>query len=256
VLWERWTRCAMGLRPSRYQVCQGMMWALEIILGDHDDPRNGFHYKNICQNLPGKRNYDQCRAWVYKVREDGVMATDFHVYVDDLRTTGPTETECWEASQRVSSVFASLGIQNFAGKKVCRSGWGAWKGSVVQTSMKKVVVLATVDKWKKLKELLGWLWTHYLDNEGINHKLLEQKRGFLVHMVQTYPALNPYLKGFHGTLDSWRKIEMKMGFVCSITGKSQGLWKKNKTQWQAPLLRSSTRRRHLGIMKAEEQLHG
>jgi hypothetical protein len=23
-------------------------------------------------------------------------------------------------------------------------------------------------------------------------------------MVQTYPALNPYLKGLHGTLDSWR----------------------------------------------------
>ena len=22
-------------------------------------------------------------------------------------------------------------------------------------------------------------------------------------MVQTYPALNPYLKGVHGTLDSW-----------------------------------------------------
>jgi hypothetical protein len=44
-----------------------------------------------------------------------------------------------------------------------------------------------------------------LDNPaGIDHKLLERKRGFLVHMVQTYPALNPYLKGVHGTLDSWR----------------------------------------------------
>jgi hypothetical protein len=29
VLWERWTRCDMGLRPSPYQVCQGMMWSLE-----------------------------------------------------------------------------------------------------------------------------------------------------------------------------------------------------------------------------------
>jgi hypothetical protein len=53
VLWERWTRCAMGLRTSPYQACQGMMWALEIIMGDRNDPRNVFRYDQVRLNLPG-----------------------------------------------------------------------------------------------------------------------------------------------------------------------------------------------------------
>jgi hypothetical protein len=64
--------------------------------------------------------------------------------------------------------------------------------------------LATKEKWLKLKAILVWLKEELDNPAGIDHKLLERKRGFLVHMVQTYPALNPYLKGVHGTLDSWR----------------------------------------------------
>jgi hypothetical protein len=75
-----------------------------------------------------------------------------------------------------------------------------------------VSVLATQIKWLKLKAILQWLWEHHTDPEGLDHKLLEQKRGFLVHMVQTYPALNPYLKGVHGTLESWRSNRDKNGF--------------------------------------------
>lgn len=36
-----------------------------------------------------------------------------------------------------------------------------------------------------------------------NHAI-ESKRGFLVPMGQTYPALRPYFKGVHATLESWR----------------------------------------------------
>jgi hypothetical protein len=125
------------------------------------------------------------------------------VYVDDLRTTGTTERECWEASQRVSSVLVSLGIQDAARKRrLPNLDAGAWKGSVVNTSDGKVTVLSTRKKWLKLKAIIEWLEEQLEDPEGIDHKLLERKRGFLVHMVQTYPALNPYLKGVHGTLDS------------------------------------------------------
>jgi hypothetical protein len=38
---------------------------------------------------------------------------------------------------------------------------------------------------------------------GVNFKRLESLRGFLVQMQRTYPALTPYLKGIHLTLDSW-----------------------------------------------------
>jgi hypothetical protein len=54
---------------------------------------------------------------VYKARRDGSIACDVHVYVDDLRTTGSTEKECWAASQRLSTVLASLGIQDAARKR-------------------------------------------------------------------------------------------------------------------------------------------
>jgi hypothetical protein len=38
----------------------------------------------------------------------------------------------------------------------------------------------------------------------LNHKSLEQKRGFFVHLQWTYPSITPFLKGIHLTLDSWR----------------------------------------------------
>lgn len=40
-------------------------------------------------------------------------------------------------------------------------------------------------------------------SKGIPYDELEKFWGFLVHMVRTYPSLNPYLKGIHLTLCSW-----------------------------------------------------
>jgi hypothetical protein len=106
-----------------------------------------------------------------------------------------------------------LGIQDATRKRRPPSlNAGPWKGSVVNTSNNKVTVLATREKWVKLKAILIWLEEELENPQGIDHKLLEQKRGFLVHMVQTYPSLNPYLKGAHGTLDSWRRNRDVNGF--------------------------------------------
>jgi hypothetical protein len=138
VLWERWTRRAMGLRPSPYQACQGMMWALEIIFGDQRDVSNVFRFEKLKLNLPGNKTYNPLRPWVYKARKDGTIASDVHVYVDDLCTTGKSEKECWAASQRVSSVLVSLGLQDAARKRRAPDiDAGAWKGSVVSTSEEK-----------------------------------------------------------------------------------------------------------------------
>jgi hypothetical protein len=126
---------------------------------------------------------------------------------------GPTECECWTASQRVSSILASLGLQDAARKRqLSKMNAGVWKGSVVNTADGSVTVLATKDKWLKLKATLLWIKQELKNLEGLDHKLLERKRGFLVHMVQTYPALKPYLKGVHGILDSWRKKRDVNGF--------------------------------------------
>jgi hypothetical protein len=112
-----------------------------------------------------------------------------------MRTTGSTEGECWRASQRVSAILAGLGIQDAARKRrlPCLDA-GAWRGTVVNTSGGEVMVLSTPLKWLNLKAILAWLSEELENPEGIDHKLLEQKRGFMVHMVQTCPSLNPCLK--------------------------------------------------------------
>jgi hypothetical protein len=79
VLWERWTRCAMGLRPSPYQAWQGMMWALKIVFADRMDARNIFRYDRARLNLPGHYDYNPARPWVCKERKDGLTANTSHV---------------------------------------------------------------------------------------------------------------------------------------------------------------------------------
>ena len=40
--------------------------------------------------------------------------------------------------------------------------------------------------------------------QNLNHKELEKKHGFLIYVTQTFPAMVPYLKGIHQTLEMWR----------------------------------------------------
>jgi hypothetical protein len=128
VLWEQWTRWVMGLRLSPYQDCQGIMWLFELIFGDRNDATNVFWYARVGLNLHGSPAYNPSRTWVYKSQETGVIAADVHCYVDDVRVTGPSEQECWPASQPVSSVLASLGIQDAMRKRrpqeISRQGHG------------------------------------------------------------------------------------------------------------------------------------
>jgi hypothetical protein len=41
-------------------------------------------------------------------------------------------------------------------------------------------------------------------NQPLFHKELLSNRGFLVYVTRTYPAMVPYLKGFHLTIEMWR----------------------------------------------------
>jgi hypothetical protein len=38
----------------------------------------------------------------------------------------------------------------------------------------------------------------------LSHKELLVDRGFLVYVTRTYPAMVPYLKGFHLTIEMWQ----------------------------------------------------
>jgi hypothetical protein len=46
-------------------------------------------------NLPGSKLYNSSLHWVSKVRlNDGKIAADLFIYVDDVRVTGNTAKEC------------------------------------------------------------------------------------------------------------------------------------------------------------------
>jgi hypothetical protein len=204
--WERWSRCAMGLKPSPYQTTQAMLFAEDAMRGDSKDPKNVFHWDKVLLNLPGSEQYDPSRPWVYKVKPDGTPAADFFFYVDDNRTTGKDEKEAWLAARRVASVCSYLGIQDAARKRRKASKTpGAWAGAVVSTDDEGVYVSVSQEKWDKAKQMVKDTIAEVNNSEDmLDRKILESRRGFLLYVTRTYPSMVPYLKGFHLTLDGWR----------------------------------------------------
>ena len=49
-----------------------------------------------------------------------------------------------------------------------------------------------------------WLQKVAQRETALDFKQLRSDRGFLVYATQAYPAMKPYLKGFHLSLESWR----------------------------------------------------
>ena len=63
-------------------------------------------------------------------------------------------------------------------------------------------------KWTKAKAMLDEVEAMCSRTPfALNRKQLEEIRGFLNYMVQTYPPLKPYLTGFHITIDGWRAAD-------------------------------------------------
>jgi hypothetical protein len=154
-IWLRWSRNAMGVQNSPYLSVQSMAWHHEFVIGDRHDDNNIFRWERVILNLPGQKNYDPTRPWVYKIRKDGTLSADLLSYVDDERTTGPTEAECWNASQWVSSKSAYSGIQDAARKRRPPSQEpGAWAGAVVHTSNGEVSQLVTHERWLAMQVIV------------------------------------------------------------------------------------------------------
>ena len=214
-LLEAWLRTGMGFTWSPYQAVQGMMVVDEVIGGDRFDPSNVFRWDNVCLNLPGDPAYDPTMPWVYKCRlEDGLIAADRVIFVDDVRTVGNSRAECWQATRVVGSQLSYHGIQDASRKRrqVSQSP-GAWAGSVVWTDAENVHLLVSDDKWDKTKAQVKELREMVeLDSEALPRKRLEEIRGFLNYVCQTYKGLAPYLNGLHLTIDGWRNNRDQSGW--------------------------------------------
>jgi hypothetical protein len=222
-VWETWQRAAMGLRSSPYQAVQAMGVAEEVIRGSRMDPTNVFRWDDIVLNLPGSGDYDPSKPWVYKVRlEDGRIAADLFIFVDDLRPTGPSRRDAWLAARQAASKLNFLGIQDAPRKRRASSrSPGAWAGGVIKTTDDGVFVMTSQEKWDKAKAQIEEVRIMLeRDPNKLNRKRLEQIRGFLQYVTQTYTSLTSFLIGFHMTIDSWRP------------GRDDEGWRYAQTLWE------------------------
>eukprot|EP00980_Cylindrotheca_fusiformis_P008541 scaffold1809_cov107-Cylindrotheca_fusiformis.AAC.5 len=96
---------------------------------------------------------------------------------------------------------------------------GAWAGMIAEVDAQGVYKTVAQGKWDKARDIIDRLLIEVNNPEGMSFKPLERDRGFLVHMAATFKAMNPYLKGIHLTLDSWR-----------ANRKSDG-WKMKPKEW-------------------------
>jgi hypothetical protein len=104
-------------------------------------------------------------------------------YVDDGRPVGASEERCWVAGHALACAYAWLGIQVSARKtRPPSQTLGAWAGSIVRTGPAGVGVQCAQDKWDKAQRLLHELQEEISKHGCLNHKALEQKRGFFVHL--------------------------------------------------------------------------
>jgi hypothetical protein len=177
LLWEKWVRCAMRLKSSPCQAIQAILVAKEFILGDRSDPKNVFRWDEVRMNLPGSASYDPTLPWVSKVRlDDGKIAADLFIYVDDVRVTGNTAKKCDAAVRRAASTVNWLGVQDVPRKQRFRKqAGGAWAGSVVETDGEGVYVTVSQEKWDKSKRYIGDIVEGLSWTQMLNHKDLERK---------------------------------------------------------------------------------
>jgi hypothetical protein len=81
---------------------------------------------------------------------------------------------------------------------------GPWAGLIVITNNTSVQTTLSKDRWDKAKSMITWIKEQISRGPVIEFKTLERYCRCLVYISQSYPALVPYLKGIHPTMDSWR----------------------------------------------------
>lgn len=120
---------------------------------------------------------------------------------------GNSREEARLGARWVASVCSFFGIQDASRKRWSASKTpGAWAGTVILTDANGVYITVSQEKWEKSRKMVEDTLQELKDNDGwVSHKELERRQGFLLYVMRTYPALVPYIKGMHLTLDGWQK---------------------------------------------------
>jgi hypothetical protein len=174
----------MGFRPSPYQTTQAIVWAKEVMMGDHLDDKNVFNWAEVRMNLPGSVLYDPRVQWVSKARkEDERVDAGLFIYIDGFRPTAPSEQECWQAARKAGSTLNFMGLQEAPRKY--RPGSmtpGPWAGSMAYTNEGGLRELISKKKWDKGKVIIRYLMFRTKQSRWLDHKELERGRGFLIYL--------------------------------------------------------------------------
>jgi len=226
----RWTRNAMGLKPSPYNSVQGALVAKHFVMGNPKDPANPFSWDHLKFNLPGSPDYDATLPRLMKIRKDGLLASGVVQYIDDLRIMAASKELAWLCSSRMAKGLSFLGLQDAARKRrECTQNPGAWAGAVISTN-NGLFKSVTQERWEKTRDKVRHIASaiglsdEYSDRgasdsqrleiqtldaaEGressLQFKTLRSITGFLGYVGFTYSMMVPYFKGLHLTLNGWR----------------------------------------------------
>jgi len=205
-MWMRWSRCMMGLKPSPYFTIKATHLAYEVVWGLAFDPSNAMQRSQVHLNLPGSLTYTPSHTWFQRLCTDGTMAGSTPVYVDDLHPVGSSAEHCFQVAHQTASRLGYMGIQNASRKMHPPSQHpGAWAGVLVHVKSDGIYITTSQDKWDKGRAYIEELQSAYTtaDRPCFDCKTLERMRGCLVHLQWVYPAITPFLKGLHLTIDSW-----------------------------------------------------
>jgi len=94
-IWERWERTCMGLKSSPYVCTQTFGWCEDAIRGNWRETNNPFRWDEVVLNLPGAKDYQPEKPWVYRLcSKTGKLAAFFGTYIDDCQSGASTERGC------------------------------------------------------------------------------------------------------------------------------------------------------------------
>ena len=211
VLWERWNRMTMGMRPSPWVCTRLLAWMMEVVKGEPKAMNNPFRWDKVVLNCPGMKDYDPSMPRLYKWNEVlNQIAADIRWFMDDFRICGGNEEVVLQATRRLESIMAYLGLQDATRKRRPHGQHvGEWTGAI-SVAVEGVGLFVTISekKWMRGKELVKSLLDKFEtpdDRPLLSHKELERKTGFLVHLSMTYSDMKPFIRGLYLTMNSWRR---------------------------------------------------
>jgi hypothetical protein len=182
------------------------------VYGNRKDVLNPFHWDHMEFNLPGSKGYRSDLPWVMKIRINGFLAANFFVYVANGRVVAYSSELAWRAARAYAACCSGFGIQDASRKRTSALRTpGSWAGIVTHTDENQVCGMVSKEKWEKTQWLVRELAT-MLEQEFLPLHCLLVIRGFLNYVVHRYTWLNPYIKGLHLTINSWKPGREMSGF--------------------------------------------